>query len=154
LLQSEIVAVEVQMSDDKQANVPTPEPVAETPPAPAPDPGLTAFASAPEADARDKLRDTSHPTLASIGASQTAVADELAAMTLELGSIARTSLTTTGDGVTALLRANSMIDMVEIQLDLARRNLDAVAEGSARLGEIGLRLFTGAVRPLAARAPS
>jgi hypothetical protein len=134
------------MSDVKPANLSGTDAAAEVlPPEPAgPTPALL---PAPETASRDKLLDACHATLASIGASQSAVASEAAAIALEVDAIARTMLNTTGDGVAALLRAKSMADAVEIQLALTRRNLDAVAAGSARLGELGLRLLAGTSKP-------
>lgn len=141
-------------SEGKPANVPDPERVTQVP---SPDPvaALPPAVSASAAPSRDKLLDACHSTLASVGASQRAVADEAAAITREIDTIARTTLSATGDSVTALLRAKNMTDAVEIQLSLARQNLCAIAAGSARLGELGLRLWVGASKPFldAARQP-
>ncbi|HWB52041.1 MAG TPA: phasin family protein [Stellaceae bacterium] len=98
----------------------------------------------------DKLLELCQATLASIGASQTAIASDLTAMALELGEIARSNLTATGDSVTALTGARTMVDAVEIQLGLARRSLAAIATGSGRLSEIGLHLVSGAAKPFLA----
>lgn len=56
-------------------------------------------------------------------------------MTREFDAITRTSLNSMGDGMTALLRAKDMADMVEIQFPLARQNLCAIVAGSALLKE-------------------
>ena len=76
-------------------------------------------------------------------------------MTRELDAITRTTLSTTGDSMTALLRAKNMADAVEIQLSLARQILYAIVVGSARLDELGLRLWIGTSKPFldAARLP-
>jgi hypothetical protein len=87
-------------------------------------------------------------TLASIGASQSAVASDVRAMALEVTGIASSNLTAAGDSMTALLGAKSLTDAVEIQLNFARRCLDAFAEGSTRLGEIGIQLANDAAKPL------
>jgi hypothetical protein len=152
LLQSSMQ--EVQVNDDRPATVTDPQAIAQLPP---PDPAAVLLppVSTSTAHSRDKLLVACHSTLASVGASQRAVADEAAAMTRELDAITRTTLSTTGDGVTALLRAKNLTHMVEIQLTLAQQNLCAIAAGSARLGELGLRLWVGASKPFldAARQP-
>jgi len=144
LLQSSME--EVKVNDDRPANMTHPQDVAQLPP-PDPAAALPPAVSSSAAHSRDKLLDACHSTLASVGASQQAVADEAAAMTRELDAITRTTLSTTGDGVAALLRAKNLTDIVEIQLSLAQQNLCAIAAGSARLGELGLRLWVGAGKP-------
>ena len=134
------------MSDDKPANIPDTESMAQLPPR-VPATALPAEIAASAAPARDKLLDACHATLASVGASQRAVASEAASMALELDTMARATLSATGDGVTALLRSTSLTEAVEVQLALTRRHLEAIAASSARLGELGLRLFVGASQP-------
>ncbi|MFZ2005954.1 MAG: phasin family protein [Stellaceae bacterium] len=85
-------------------------------------------------------------TLASIGESQVAAASDMTAMAIEMSALARSSLTVAGDSVSALLTARSLVDVVEAQLGFARRSIDAVAGGSTRLGEIGLRLANDAAK--------
>jgi len=86
--------------------------------------------------------------LASIGESQAAIASGVTAMALEMSGLARSNLTAAGDGVTALLRARSLVDAVEAQLGFAHRSLDAFAGGSTRFGELGLRLASDAAKPM------
>jgi hypothetical protein len=142
------------VNDDRPANITEAQGLAQLPP---PDPAvaLPPAVSPSAARSRDKLLDVCHLTVASVEASQRAVADEAAALTRGLDAVARTVLSTTGDGVTALLRAKNMGDAVEFQLSLARQNLRAIAAGSVRLGELRLRLWIGASKPFldAARQP-
>lgn len=87
-------------------------------------------------------------TLATIGESQAAVASDLTAMTLEMSGLTRASLMAVGDGLTALLTARNLVDAVEAQLGAARRGLDTFADGSTRLGGLGLRLASDAAKPM------
>lgn len=134
------------MSDAQQGNVLGIEGVAQIPP-PATGSALPPAGSAAEKPSRDKLLDIYHAIFVSAGASQRIVADEAAAMALELDAFARTTLSATGDSMTALLRAKNLADAVDIQQSLARRNLEAIAAGTARLGELGLRLLVSANNP-------
>jgi hypothetical protein len=89
-----------------------------------------------------------HRTIASIGESQTAVASNVTAMALEMNGLARANLTAASEGMAALFGAKSLVDAIEIQLGFARRSLDAMVGGSAKLGEIGLRLANDAAKPM------
>jgi hypothetical protein len=109
------------MSDDRSVNVADTAGVAETVRPDAPAVVLPPAVPASMAANRDKMLDAYHATLASVGESQRAIASETAAMTLELDAIARSTLSATGDGVTALLRAKNMADAVEIPLSVARK---------------------------------
>ncbi|HTQ32618.1 MAG TPA: phasin family protein, partial [Stellaceae bacterium] len=127
-------------SDEPAAALPAPhpEPVAALPvPMPRdPRPGTA------------RLLNAYHSALNSFGASQAAVASDVTAMALELGGLARSNLTAAGDSVIAMFGAKSMVDAVEIQLGFARRSLDAMAAGSTRLSEIGIRLANDTARPI------
>ena len=89
-----------------------------------------------------------HRTIASIGESQTAVASNVTAMALEMNGLAHANLTAASEGMAALFGAKSLVDAIEIQLGFARRSLDAMVGGSAKLGEIGLRLANDAAKPM------
>src|SRR5215469_2519898 len=93
---------EVKMSDKKPMTAP--ESIPQLPP-PDPAAAMPPRISTATAPGRDKLLDACHATLASVGASQRAVAFEATAMTLELDTMARATLSATLDGVTALLRS-------------------------------------------------
>jgi hypothetical protein len=154
------------MSEDKQAKVkrtiapkPTAEPVvsampeAEAAPAavlPEPEPVVAPPVPMPRRQqaGADKLLNACYATLASICASQTAIASDMTAMALEIGGLTRSNLTAAGDSVTALFGTRSVVDAVEIQLGFARRSLDAMVDGSTKLTEIGLRLANDAAKPI------
>lgn len=152
------------MSDDRQTNVkrgtPMPTPVTESMTAvgaletaaaalPPPEPTVSLPAPVPEpARDTDRCFAAYRAALSSIGESQAAVASDVTAMALEMSGLARANLTVAGDSVTAFLRARSLVDVVEAQLGFARRSLDALAGGSTRLGEIGLRLASDAAKPM------
>ena len=89
-----------------------------------------------------------HRTIASIGESQTAVASSVTALALEMNGLVRANLTAASEGMAALFAATSLVDAIEIQLGFARRSLDAMVGGSAKLGEIGLRLANDAAKPM------
>jgi hypothetical protein len=105
----------------------------------------------PQQAGADKLFAAYWETLASIGQAQAAMASNVTAIALEMSGLARSNLTAAGDSVAALFGAKSLADAVEIQLGFARRSLDAVAEGSTRLGEIGLCLANDAAKPVLGR---
>jgi phasin protein len=126
--------------------LPEPEPVAALP-----EPEARAALPAPVPELRhgaDRYFAAYRATLASIGESQAAIASDVTVMALEMSGLAHSNLTAAGDGVTALLRARSLVDVVEAQLGFARCSLDALAGGSTRLGELGLRLASDAAKPM------
>jgi hypothetical protein len=159
------------MSDDRQfkakrgfppAGEPTPAALppageAAAPPAPAALPPAAAVEALPAPVRRevesgaDKVFSAYWAAIASFSQSQRAVASDIAEMALEIGGLARGNMTAAGDSVAALCKARSMTDAVEIQLGFARRSLDALAAGSTRLGEIGLRLASDAAKPVLGR---
>jgi hypothetical protein len=124
------------------AALPAPEPVAALPAPPLPQ------ALPKPQEAADKLLKTCHATVASVCASQAAVASDVAAMVLEIGGLTRSNLTAAGDSVTALLGSRNLADAFDIQLGFARRSLDAMVTGSTKLSEIGLRLANDATKPM------
>jgi hypothetical protein len=148
------------MSDIKQPRPKRPTPAPETNAAPEvpslPEPPVIAALPAPTSRLRpatagaDVLLAAYRRTLASVGESQSAVASDVTAMALEMNGLARASLTAASETMVALFGAKSLANAVEIQLGFARRSLDALAGGSTKLGELGLRLATDATRPMLA----
>jgi len=126
---------------------PAPDPVAALP-APEPVAALPAPIQHQQQTSADKLLNACHATLASICASQAAIASDMTAMALEIGGLTRSNLTAAGDSVTALLGSRSLVDTVEIQLGFARHSLDAMVGGSTKLAELGLRLANDATKPM------
>jgi len=100
--------------------------------------------------AGDALLSACRARLASISESQRAVASDFTAMALALTGLTHSNLTAAGDSFTALFTARSLVDAVEIQLGFTRRSLDAIVDGSTKLGEIGLRLANDAAKPMLA----
>lgn len=135
-----------------QAVVEPTEPAAETAPAamalPEPEVKPALPVPLPQPRGADRYYTAYRATLASVGESQAAVASNMMAMALEMSGLARSSLTIAGDSVSALLTARSLVDAIEAQLGFARRSIDAMAGGSTRLGEIGLRLANDAAKPV------
>jgi hypothetical protein len=168
------------MSEDKQPKIkrigaptPTVEPAVSLPPEaetapiaalpesdpvvalPAPDPvaALPAPIQHQQQAGADKLLNACQATLASICASQAAIASGMTAMALEIGGLTRSNLTAAGDGVTALFGSRNLADTVEIQLGFVRRSLDAMVGGSTKLAELGLRLANDAAKPVLSPFP-
>jgi hypothetical protein len=123
---------------------------------PAPEPVVALPVPAPRRQqaGADKLLNACHATLASICASQTAIASDMTAMALEIGGLTRSNLTAAGDSVTALFGSRSLVDAVEVQLGFARRSLDAMVSGSTKLAEIGLRLANDSTKPMLGPFPA
>ena len=141
------------MSETKQSKVkrtapramPPTEPVAALPKTPAV-PALPAPYRVPAGG--ETFLSAFQASFASLGASQSAVASDVNAMALEMNGLARSNLTAATDSVAALLAAKSLADAVEVQLGFVRRCLDAAADGSTRLGKLGLKLALDASRPM------
>ena len=65
--------------------------------------------------------------------------------------ISRSGMAATADAAVALLGARTFAEAIEINAGLARRRVDAMLEGSARLSEIGATAITDASRPFLSR---
>jgi len=70
---------------------------------------------------------------------------------VEVTGISRSGMTATADAAVALLGARTFAEAVEINAGLARRGVDMMLEGSARLAEIGATAIADASRPLLSR---
>jgi hypothetical protein len=86
--------------------------------------------------------------LASIADSQAAMVRGFEALALEVTGLTRSGFAAAADGTTALLGAKTVADAVEVQIGFARRSVDALIAGSAKLAEIGIRLANETSRPL------
>ena len=82
---------------------------------------------------------------------QTALARGFEKAAVEATGISRSGMTAMADAVIALLGARTYAEAIEINAGLARRGVDAVLEGSARLSEIGAQAIANASRPLLSR---
>jgi hypothetical protein len=137
----------VEVAPPKPVDVTPPKPIEVAPPMPEPKAALPVYVPEP---ARNDERwfATYRATLASISESQAAIASGAAALGLEMTGLTRSYLTAAGDSAVAFFTARNLVDAVEAQLGFARRSIDALAGGSTRLGEVGLRLADDAAKPV------
>ena len=82
---------------------------------------------------------------------QSALARGFEKAAVEMTGISRSGMAATADAAVALLRARTFAEALEINAGLARRGVDAMLEGSARLSEIGAQAVVDASRPLFSR---
>jgi hypothetical protein len=146
------------MSDFRETSVERPhrdhQPGAEAAPAPALPPPVESAPALPPpaaAAAADGLMAVFNAAVASLGSAQAAMAAGTAELTQEIFRLGRADLIASGDGIAAIMNAKNLREMVDIQLDVARRRFELMAEGSARLGEIGLHLANDAMKPALVR---
>jgi hypothetical protein len=88
----------------------------------------------------------------------TALADAQAALArgfeqvaVEMTGMTRSGMAATTNAAIALLGARTFAEAVEINGGLARRGVDALIEGSAKLSEIGVKAVAEASRPMLSR---
>jgi hypothetical protein len=82
---------------------------------------------------------------------QAAIARGFEAAAVEMTGLTRSAMAAAADAATALLRARTLAEAVEINAGLICGRTDAMIEGSARLSEIGVKAATDASRPILAR---
>ena len=82
---------------------------------------------------------------------QAAFARGLEQIAGEVDGMTRSNLAVAADAAVALLGARTLAEAVEINAGLARRSLDALFAGSARLSEIAVKAMAEASRPLLSR---
>ena len=82
---------------------------------------------------------------------QAALAEGFERIANEMSGLTRLSLSAASEAAVALLGARTFAEAVEINAGLARRNVDAIVEGSARLSELGVAAMTEASRPILTR---
>ena len=63
----------------------------------------------------------------------------------------RSGIAAAADAAVALLGVRTFSEAVEINATLARRGVDAMIEGSAKLSEIGVKAMSDASRPVLSR---
>jgi hypothetical protein len=86
-----------------------------------------------------------------VAATQTALARGFEQFAVELTGLARTGMVAGADAALALLAARTVAEAVEINAGLARRGVDTMIVGSARLSEIGVNTMADASKALLAR---
>ena len=108
--------------------------------------------AAPESAPLDK------PAEAAAESAFTAFADAQCALArgfekaaVEMTGISRSGMAAATDAAVALLGVRTFAEALEIHAGLARRGVDAMLDGSARLSEIGAQSITDASRPFLSR---
>jgi len=81
---------------------------------------------------------------------QSALARGYEQMWSELSGLTRGGIAASGEAAVAMLTARTFSDAIQINTELARRNIEAAVEGSAKLSEIGVKTLSAASRPLLA----
>jgi hypothetical protein len=82
---------------------------------------------------------------------QSALARGFEKAAVEVTGIGSSGIAATADAAVALFGARTFAEALEINAGLARRGVDALLEGAARLSEIGATAMTDASRPLLSR---
>jgi len=70
---------------------------------------------------------------------------------VEVTGMTRSGIAAAADAAVALLGVRTFSEAMEINATLARRGIDAMIEGSAKLSEIGVKAMSGASRPILSR---
>ena len=91
-----------------------------------------------------------HPWTA-FAEAQAALARGFEAIAVEIAGMTRSGIAAASDAAIALLAARTFSEAVDINAGLARRGVDAVIEGSAKLSDIGVKAAGEASRPMLAR---
>jgi hypothetical protein len=108
--------------------------------------------SAPESSPPDKPPEVAAETAwTAFAEAQCALARGLERVAVEVTGISRSGMAATADAAVALLGARTFAEAIEINAGLARRRVDGMFEGSARLSEIGATTITDAYRPFLSR---
>ncbi len=79
---------------------------------------------------------------------QAALARGFEQVAVEMTGVTRKGIMAATDAALALLGARTLAEVIEINAGLARRGIDTAFEGSAKLSEIGVKIFADASRPL------
>jgi hypothetical protein len=82
---------------------------------------------------------------------QAALARGFEAIAIEITGMTGSGIAAASDAAIALFGARSFSEAVEINAGLARRGVDAVIEGSAKLSDIGVKAVGEASRPMLPR---
>lgn len=131
--------------------------VAPEPPAPAePRPAAAVAAATPittkGAASAAPVEAAAEDAWTALAAAQAAFARGFELAAVEMTGMTRSGFAATADAAIALLGAKTFAEAVEINAGLARRSVDALFEGSARLSEIGAKAVAEASRPILSRA--
>jgi hypothetical protein len=108
--------------------------------------------SEPESAPFDKpMKTQAENAWSAFAETQSALARGFERAAVEVTGMSRSGMAATADAAVALLGARTFAEALEINAGLARRGVDAMLEGSARLSEIGAQAVADASRPLLAR---
>lgn len=86
-----------------------------------------------------------------VAEAQATLARGFAAVAVALTGVTGSGIAAAGDAAIALAGARTFSEAVEISAGLARRGVDAMIEGSAKLSEIGVTVVSEASRPMLSR---
>jgi hypothetical protein len=111
---------------------------------------------APPADSPDEPRSPARSSSpddpwAAVAEAQAALARGFEAIAFEMTGMTQSGVASASDAAIALFGARNFSEAVEINAGLARRGLDAMIAGSARLSDIGVKAVSEASRPLLSR---
>jgi hypothetical protein len=106
---------------------------------------LAPSAVAPEVD---KLADSAADSWSAVAEAQAAFARGFEEMTVEVTGMTQAAIQAATEAAVALFGARTFSEAVEINARLARRGVDAMIEGSAKLSDIGVKAVGDASRPM------
>jgi len=121
------------------------------PPNPEVPPTVEPAAAAPPPSSTEPAAASADDAWAALVDAQAALSRGFEQAAAELTGMTRTGITAGADAAIALLGARTFAEAVEINTGLARRGVEAMIEGSARLSEIGVNTATEASRPIVSR---
>ncbi len=130
-----------------------PEPAPMTAP-PAIDVAPVVAALAPSATSLERVEAASVDAWSVFAEAQAALARGFEQAAIEMTGMSRSGLTAASNAAIALLGARTLAEAVEINAGLARRGVDTIIEGSAKLSEIGVKAVAEASQPVFSRLGS
>jgi phasin family protein len=99
----------------------------------------------------EQLTDLGRDNFAAVLRANTALSDGFEAMGKEVILYARRSFEQAAETATALLGAKTFEDVVQLNTEFAKANLERLIERSAKLSEMGVKLASEALAPLGGR---
>jgi phasin family protein len=99
----------------------------------------------------ESLADLGRENLAAVTKANLALSEGIQAMSQEIISYARSSFETASHTATALLGAKTLDEVIQLNSDLAKANLETMLARSAKLSEMGVSLASEALAPLEGR---
>lgn len=135
-----VMGVPTPMVPPEAASIPEPPPaIAAAMTEPVPPPAITAAA------------EVAVDSWTAVADAQAVLARGFEQFAVELTGLTRTGMVAGTDAALGMLGARTLAEAVEINAGLARRGVDAMISGSARLSEIGLKTMTDASKPMLAQ---